>query len=159
MTQQEEVFWRPAHGQSNMNIVNPRPGLIGRGDPSCYSMAMPFSRLGKTGFRFNALHSFPADDGYDRLPHGHDYEFTVLLEGEHENQGMLFDLRQLKPLVEREVVARLDHTDLDQLLPEPSLEALAEWIWRQLRPHLPARLRLGLVVWETRSLFVEFWGD
>lgn len=120
---------------------------------------MPTCRLGKTGFRFNALHSFPDDEGYDRHPHGHDYEFTVLLEGERAAGGMLFDLRGLKPLVEREVIAALDHNDLDALLPDSSLEGLADWIWQRLRPHLPATLRLGLVLWETRSIFLEYWGE
>ncbi|HET9784966.1 MAG TPA: 6-carboxytetrahydropterin synthase [Terriglobales bacterium] len=115
-------------------------------------------RLGKTGFRFNALHSFPGDAGYDRHPHGHDYEFTVMVEGERDHAGMLYDLRGLKPLVERDVIARLDHQNLDQLLPDPSLEALALWIWERLRPGIPAALSLGITVWETRSLYVEFWG-
>lgn len=115
-------------------------------------------RLGKTGFRFNALHSFPGDAGYDRHPHGHDYEFSVMVEGTREGAGMLYDLRGLKPLVEREVIARLDHQDLDGILPEPSLESLAVWIWERLRPGIPEELALGLTVWETRSLYVEFWG-
>lgn len=122
-----------------------------------YALAMRF-RLGKSGFRFNALHSFPADPGYDRHPHGHDYEFTVMVEGERGGPGLLYDLRELKSLVEREVIARLDHQDLDGILPDPSLESLAAWIWDRLRPEIPAALALGLTVWETRSLYVEFWG-
>lgn len=119
---------------------------------------MPTFRLAKTGFRFNAVHSFPDDHGYDRLPHGHDYEFTVMLEGELDGQGMLYDLRELKTLVEYSVIAPLDHRNLDAILEHPSLEALASWIWDQLRPAVPAHLRLGLTLWETRSLYVEFWG-
>lgn len=119
---------------------------------------MPLFRLAKTGFRFNALHSFPNDAGYDRHSHGHDYELTVMLEGERAPGAMLYDLRQVKELVARSVIARLDHQNLDAILPDPSLEALAEWIWRQLRPHLPSGLRLGVTVWETRSIYVEFWG-
>jgi len=51
---------------------------------------MSLCRLGKTGFRFNALHSFPDDAGYDRLPHGHDYEFTVMVEGQRGAGEMLY---------------------------------------------------------------------
>jgi 6-pyruvoyltetrahydropterin/6-carboxytetrahydropterin synthase len=119
---------------------------------------MPSVRLGKTGFRFNALHSFPADAGYDRHPHGHDYELAVMLEGDLPPSGILYNMSALKPLVEREVIARLDHTDLDVLLPQASLERLAEWIWLRLRPQIPAELRLGLTLWETRSIYIEFWG-
>ncbi|MGH9481751.1 MAG: 6-pyruvoyl trahydropterin synthase family protein [Terriglobales bacterium] len=119
---------------------------------------MPTFRLAKAGFRFNALHAFPGDSGYDGRLHGHDYEFTVLLEGERTAGTMLYDMRGLKAVVERELIAPLDHNRLDAVLPDPSLEALAEWMWAQLRPHIPEQLRLGLEVWETRSIYVEFWG-
>ena len=120
---------------------------------------MPVWRLGKGGFRFNANHSFPNDAGYDRHLHGHDYELTLLIEGLRATGEMVFDARQLKPLVEQLVIARLDHTNLNELLPDASSEALAEWIWQQLRPQIPPRLRLGIHVWETRTTFVEYWGD
>lgn len=81
-----------------------------------------------------------------------------MLEGELDGQGMLFDLRDLKTLVEYAVIAPLDHRNLDAILQHSSLEALASWIWDQLRPSVPAHLRLGLTLWETRSLYVEFWG-
>lgn len=119
---------------------------------------MPTFRLGKTGFRFNASHSFPNDAGYDRHLHGHDYEFTVMVEGERAPGAMLLDARQLKRVVASEVIEKLDHANLDQILPDASLEALAEWIWQALRPFVPAKLRLGLTVWETRSIYIEFWG-
>lgn len=119
---------------------------------------MPLLRLAKTGFRFNALHAFGDAGDYDSNLHGHDYELTVMVEGERGEGAMLYDLRELKPLVQREILARLDHTDLGAILPNPTLEALAEWIWRQLRPAVPARLRLGLQLWETRSIYLEFWG-
>ncbi|MGH9535569.1 MAG: 6-pyruvoyl trahydropterin synthase family protein [Terriglobales bacterium] len=115
-------------------------------------------RLGKSGFRFNASHSFPQDDGYDRELHGHDYDLTVWLEGERAASGMLYDLRQLKALVAEAVIAPLDHSQLNALLPDPSAEALAEWIWRRLRPQLPAALRLGIRLEETRTTTVEYWG-
>lgn len=115
-------------------------------------------RLGKTGFRFNASHSFAEDKGYDRLPHGHDYEFTVMLEGERLPGGMLYDVRQLKQMVAALVITPLDHADLNTLLPDPSLEMLAEWIWQRLRSQLPQRLRVGVQIWETRSIFAEYWG-
>ncbi len=114
-------------------------------------------RLGKSGFRFNASHSFPQDHGYDREVHGHDYELTVWLEGERAAGEMLFDLRQLKSLVAETVIAPLDHAHLNSILPDPSTEALAEWIWRRLRPRLPAALRLGVRLDETRTTSVEYW--
>ncbi len=116
-------------------------------------------RLRKSGFRFNAWHSFPDDSGYDARPHGHDYEFSLLLEATVCPQGMLYDARRLKQLVADEVISRLDHQNLNDLLPQPSSEMLAEWIWRQLRPHLPPELKVGIELWETRSIAIEYWGD
>jgi 6-pyruvoyltetrahydropterin/6-carboxytetrahydropterin synthase len=120
---------------------------------------MPTVRLGKTGFHFNATHHFPEDPGYDRLQHGHDYEMTVLLEGQRAPGAMLFDMRDLKEIVRRDVIDRLDHKDLNEILPDPSLEALTEWIWTQLRTQIPASIRIGVIVWETRSIYAEFWGE
>ncbi len=122
---------------------------------------MPLLRLGKCGFRFNASHSFPHDDGYDRLLHGHDYEFSVLLESRLEpgQAKLLYDMRNLKPLVQDQVIAVLDHTNLNDLLPDPSSEAVAQWIWQRLRNGIPQHLRLGVQLWETRSIYVEYWGD
>ncbi|MGH9393065.1 MAG: 6-pyruvoyl trahydropterin synthase family protein, partial [Terriglobales bacterium] len=81
---------------------------------------MPTFRLGKTGFRFNASHSFPGDSSYDGRPHGHDYEFTVMVEGERAPGAMLFDVRQLKSIVAQHVIVPLDHSNLDDMLPDPS---------------------------------------
>ena len=120
---------------------------------------MPRCRLLKKGFHFNAQHSFADDDGYDARPHGHDYELAVMLEGQFQAGQMLFDGRQLKGLIEQQVIAALDHQNLNTLLPYPSIEALAAWIWQRLRPHLPAQLKLGLELWETRTLAVEYWGE
>lgn len=136
-----------------------RKRLAGTRVRSATLAGMPTVRLGKTGFRFNATHHFPDDHGYDRQPHGHDYEMSVLLEGQRAPGGMLFDMRQLKELVQRNVIDRLDHKDLNEILPDPSLEALAEWIWQQLRGAIPAAIRIGIIVWETRSIYAEFWGD
>ena len=116
-------------------------------------------RLVKTGFRFNAIHAFPNDDGYDRFPHGHDYEFAVMIEGPRAGDGMVFDMRRVKALAQAEVVEKLDHTNLNPALPDPSSEALAEWIWQRLRSGIPAHLKLGIQLWETRSIYVEYWGE
>ena len=120
---------------------------------------MPIWRVGKSGFRFNAMHSFPNDGGYDRHPHGHDYELTILVEGTRAAGEMLLDTRELKALVDEHVIAALDHRDLNQVLPDPSTEALAEWIWNRLRPRISAHVKLGIHLWETRTTSVEFWGD
>lgn len=120
---------------------------------------MAICRLGKTGFHFNAIHSFANDAGYDRFPHGHDYALTVFIEGERPAGEMLYDMRELKDLVQTRVIAPLDHQNLDHIFDCPSLEAIADWIWQRLREGVPPNLRVGVKLWETRSIFIEYWGD
>jgi 6-pyruvoyltetrahydropterin/6-carboxytetrahydropterin synthase len=46
--------------------------------------------------------------------HGHNYRLEVSLRGEPDPRtGMLVDLKQVKDLLEREVMARFDHRDLN----------------------------------------------
>ena len=46
--------------------------------------------------------------------HGHNYRLEVTLRGEpHPVTGMVLDLKQLKEILDREVMARFDHRDLN----------------------------------------------
>ena len=46
-------------------------------------------------------------------PHGHNYRLEVTLRGEPDPvTGMVVDLKDVKDLLEREVVERFDHRDL-----------------------------------------------
>lgn len=46
--------------------------------------------------------------------HGHNYRLEVSLAGEPDPlTGMVLDLKELKDLLEREIVARFDHRDLN----------------------------------------------
>jgi 6-pyruvoyltetrahydropterin/6-carboxytetrahydropterin synthase len=103
------------------------------------------------------------------LGHGHNYVVEVTLAGEPDPvTGMVLDLKQLKEILHREVVARFDHRFLnhevapfDRLVPTP--ENIAVEIWRRLAPHFSsngAGPRLHNVrLYETDDLFVDFQGE
>jgi 6-pyruvoyltetrahydropterin/6-carboxytetrahydropterin synthase len=84
--------------------------------------------------------------------HGHNYRLEVTLRGEPDPvTGMLMDLGALKAILEREIVARFDHKDLNADTPffekePPTPENLARVIFRLLAAALPAgsleRIRL-----------------
>ena len=84
--------------------------------------------------------------------HGHNYRLEVTLRGEPDPvTGMLMDLGALKAILEREIVARFDHKDLNADTPffekePPTPENLARVIFRLLAAVLPAgrleRIRL-----------------
>jgi len=97
--------------------------------------------------------------------HGHNYGLDVTVEGEVDAEtGYVFDLKQLKDLVESRIVSDLDHRNLNVEVPwmagvNPSTENLVVAIWEQLAPALPAKVSLKrLVLRETSSNSVEYEG-
>jgi 6-pyruvoyl-tetrahydropterin synthase len=46
---------------------------------------------------------------------------------------MLIDFIILKRIVQKHVLSKLDHQDLNQLFPNPTTETVALWIWDQLK--------------------------
>jgi 6-pyruvoyltetrahydropterin/6-carboxytetrahydropterin synthase len=96
--------------------------------------------------------------------HGHNYVLEVTLEGEPDPvTGMVVDLKDVKRILEREVVEPMDHRDLnrevhpfDQVV--PTAENLAAEIWRRLEPGFaatPARLH-SIRLFETEDLWVDY---
>lgn len=76
--------------------------------------------------------------------HGHNYVLEVTLEGDPDPvSGMVMDLKQLKDILEHEVVAPMDHRFLnyevepfDRIV--PTTENIAREIWRRLDRRLSA---------------------
>ena len=93
-------------------------------------------------FFFDAAHTLDRSVETDssRRVHGHTYNAEVFLTGEPDPRtGMVIDLG----LVRREIDVlrgQLDHHLLDEIagLGPPTLENLCRFIFRQLRPGLPA---------------------
>jgi 6-pyruvoyltetrahydropterin/6-carboxytetrahydropterin synthase len=102
-------------------------------------------------------------------PHGHGHNFVleVTLEGEPDPvTGMVFDLKRLKDVLQREVVEPMDHRFLNREVPPfdrvvPTAENLAVEIWRRLAPHTGSNgVRLHAVrLYETEDLFVDYFGE
>jgi 6-pyruvoyltetrahydropterin/6-carboxytetrahydropterin synthase len=98
--------------------------------------------------------------------HGHNYVLEVTLEGDPDPvTGMVYDLRQLKQILQQEVVEPMDHRSLNREVPPfdrvvPTLENLAIEIWRRLRPHFEDATRLHNVrLYEPEDLFVDYQGE
>lgn len=76
-------------------------------------------RIGRR-FRFEAAHRLPLHDGACRRPHGHSYTLEVVIEGpvnvrRSGSQGMVMDFKELKEIVNRTVIDKVDHQDLNTL--------------------------------------------
>ena len=109
-------------------------------------------------FRFEAAHRLPGHPGKCREMHGHSYELVVSVERPvDEKSGMAIDFSDLKQIVRREVVDRLDHRCVNDLLENPTAELMAEWIWQRLAASLPGLVEVELH--ETRDCSMVRRGD
>jgi 6-pyruvoyltetrahydropterin/6-carboxytetrahydropterin synthase len=98
--------------------------------------------------------------------HGHNYVLEVTVEGDPDPvTGMVFDLRELKQILNEEVVDPMDHRFLNREVPPfdrvvPTTENLAVEIWNRMNTRIQRKgLRLRNVrLYETPDLFVEYEG-
>ena len=96
--------------------------------------------------------------------HGHNYILDVSVKGALDAKtGYVIDLTRVKEIVERQVVSKVDHRNLNievDFLHDviPTTENVIVAFWRELEPALrPAKLT-RLVLWETVNNYVEYDG-
>ncbi len=107
--------------------------------------------------------------GADANPHGHghNYVLEVTLSGKvNEVTGMIVDLKDVKTVLNREVVDAMDHRYLNAEVPPfdkvvPTSENIAREIWRRIVPHFSTdTVQLHEVrLYETENLYVEYRGE
>ncbi len=97
--------------------------------------------------------------------HGHNYTLEVTVKGQVDpRSGFVVDLKELKEVLNREVLDVLDHRFLNHEVPEfrqqiPTTENLAISIWKRLEPKLSAARMHRVRVYETPDLFVDYYGE
>ena len=99
--------------------------------------------------------------------HGHNYVLEVTLAGDpHPVTGMVMDLKELKDILQREVLDLFDHRFLNfELAPfdrvVPTVENVAVDIWQRLSRVFPdGSVKLhGVRVYETPDLYAECFGQ
>jgi 6-pyruvoyltetrahydropterin/6-carboxytetrahydropterin synthase len=99
--------------------------------------------------------------------HGHNYLLDVTLDGQPDPvTGMVMDLKELKEILNREVIDPLDHRFLNREVAPfdrviPTAENIAVEIWKRLAKAIPlGQARLHSVrLYETSDLYVEYFGD
>src|SRR5215813_2461418 len=97
--------------------------------------------------------------------HGHNYTLEVTVKGDLDARtGFVVDLKQLKDVMNREVIDALDHRFLNKEVAEfgtqiPTTENIAIWIWQRLALRLKAAQLHRVRVYETPDLFVDFYGE
>jgi len=77
---------------------------------------------------------------------------------------MVMDLKDLKKLLQSEVLDLMDHKFLNKEVPAfaakiPTTENIAVEIWKLLKPKLKLGKLHRIRLYETADLFVEYFGD
>ncbi|MBR1671511.1 MAG: 6-carboxytetrahydropterin synthase QueD [Fretibacterium sp.] len=104
-------------------------------------------------FTFDAAHNLVHYHGKCERLHGHTYRVAVVLEGTPDEEGMIMDFCELAGAVQERVISKLDHSYLNDTIPQPTAENIALWIGEQIGPAVTRfNCRLHEVwVWETAS--------
>ena len=101
----------------------------------------------------------------NRNGHGHNYTLEVTVVGEVDPvSGFVVDLKELKEIMECEVVGVYDHRHLNFEVPEfrdalPTTENVAIAIWRRLENKIPRAKLHRVRVYEAPDLFADCYGE
>ena len=96
--------------------------------------------------------------------HGHNYVLEVFVTGPvDERTGYVIDLGELRRIVQREVIDKVDHRnlnlDVDFLAGiNPTSEHLVVACWHALESHIRPGTLTKLRLWETENNYVEYEG-
>jgi 6-pyruvoyltetrahydropterin/6-carboxytetrahydropterin synthase len=97
--------------------------------------------------------------------HGHNYTLEVTVAGEPDPQtGMVLDLKELKEILQQEVVDRMDHRHLNFEVPElagkiPTCENVASLIWKLLEPRITKGHLDRVRLYESDDLYADVTAD
>ena len=101
----------------------------------------------------------------NRNGHGHNYTLEVTVQGKVDPvTGFVVDLKQLKDILEKEVVGVYDHRHLNHEIPEfqtmqPTSENIAIAVWRRLEGKIPGAGLVKVRVYEMEDLYADYMGE
>jgi 6-pyruvoyltetrahydropterin/6-carboxytetrahydropterin synthase len=94
--------------------------------------------------------------------HGHNYEVIVKVVGEpNPETGYVIDLKELSNLIDKEIIKRFDHKNLNLDTVEfatlnPTAENIVIVIYNLLRPHIDTKFDLKITLYETERNYVKY---
>jgi 6-pyruvoyltetrahydropterin/6-carboxytetrahydropterin synthase len=108
-------------------------------------------------FTFAAAHRLPRYKGKCFNLHGHNYRFQVVLRGEPDPySGIFVDFSDVEKAVKEQVLDRVDHTNLNDFIENPTAENIATWMWHRLEGKLPGLAEVR--IWEIATSCVVYRG-
>jgi 6-pyruvoyltetrahydropterin/6-carboxytetrahydropterin synthase len=101
----------------------------------------------------------------NRNGHGHNYTLEVTVQGKVDAvTGFVVDLKELKEILEREVVSVYDHRHLNHEVPEfrtmqPTSENIAIAIWKRLEGKIAGADLVKVRIYEMEDLYSDYMGE
>lgn len=127
--------------------------------------------------RFNAAHKLWNDKWNEKKNlevfgpcsnpnwHGHNYILEITVAGDvNPDTGFVTDLRKLKEILDRKVLKKLDHKNLNLDVDfmkgvQPSTENLAMAIWKEIEPEIREGKLQEVKIYETENNTVIYRGE
>ena len=111
-------------------------------------------------FEFAYAHTLPNYAGKCKNLHGHNASLEIEITPSPEDfptsyEGMVFDFGDLQKIVGREVIDKLDHTYLNDLIPIPTAENTVLWIRDSLIDYFGEGL-VRVRMYETSNSYAEW---
>lgn len=138
-------------------------------------------------FKFETAHALMGYDGLCKHIHGHSYELLVTVIGypiqdeSNPKLGMVMDFGDLKKIVKKEVVEKMDHSLIlnekgpkadalrksDEMFQkimsvpyQPTSEMMLIDFAQRIKPHLPKNIKLHhMLLRETVTSYAEWYAD
>jgi 6-pyruvoyltetrahydropterin/6-carboxytetrahydropterin synthase len=96
--------------------------------------------------------------------HGHNYELEVVVAGRINNDtGYVIDLKQMKDIIQQEIISKFDHKNLNVDIAEldgiiPTAENLVVLFWNILENSFPEAVLHKIKLSENKTSSVEYYG-
>jgi 6-pyruvoyltetrahydropterin/6-carboxytetrahydropterin synthase len=97
-------------------------------------------------FQFSSAASLDIDE---KAMQGHNYELRVVVKGKPDQRGVILDTRTIERIVSQEIITKLDKKNLNEIIPNPTMERISIWIWKKLKPSIKELYEIR--VWENRK--------
>jgi len=97
-------------------------------------------------FQFSSAASLDVDE---KTIQGHNYELRVVVKGTPDERGVIVDTRIIERIVNQEIITKLDKKNLNEVIPNPTMERISVWIWSKLKPSIKELHEVR--VWENRK--------
>ena len=102
-------------------------------------------------FKFCAAHRLKWHKGKCRRLHGHTYKLEIGIYGQPDENGIIIDFSDFKTDINKKIINKLDHRDLNDIIPNPTAENILLWIKKQLDGYQIAEIKL----WEGENNAVK----